>query len=198
MPSRSGKGVENKGQVLSAIISGVFLIASAAISGIFLIESNRIKEQSAATATAIARIGAPPSGQTPTPSAYIEITQPKNPGIVGRDAEIKGMISNAPKSAVVWIFTGQYLAGETRPRFWVQRGGPIIPLTDGTWTGNAYFADSDIGKDFEITAVVADPSITPYLQRYILSADKGTAIPFLDIPPFKAFSAMHTITVTRR
>jgi len=51
---------DSKGAIIAAIISGVFVIVAAIISGLFLLESSRIKEQSAATATAIAQITLPP------------------------------------------------------------------------------------------------------------------------------------------
>ena len=138
----------------------------------------------------------PPSASSP-PLPQISISQPQNAADVGGDVEVKGTVSNLPKGAVVWIFTVQFLSGETE-RFWPQRPGAIIPSSDGTWIGRAYFADTDLNKKFEIWAVVADSSINNYLEEYIASVDRGNVVPFLGYPPFGAFLATAKISVTRR
>ncbi len=135
---------------------------------------------------------------SPTLTPNIRIIEPEKGASVVQDQIVLGTVSNLPNGAVVWIFTGQFIANESRPRYWVQRSGAITPSQDGTWRGTAYFDNADIGHQFEITAVVADASINTYLQEYIASVDRNYPVPFLGFPPLKAFFVWDTINVTRR
>jgi hypothetical protein len=123
------------------------------------------------------------------------------------DAEVSGVItvrgtsSNLPKNAVIWILTMQStVLGERR--FWPQTyngTGAITPLTNGNWSGKAWFSPGDVGR-FEIwAAIVTDSSMSKYLEDYIDSNKRRTPIPILGFssgpPPLKDLWPLDSIRV---
>ena len=75
---KDGLAIDRKGTITAALISGVFLVVAAIISGFFLVTSNRIREQSISTATAMAQIMQPvqPAGaQTSASNTPVNMVQ---------------------------------------------------------------------------------------------------------------------------
>jgi hypothetical protein len=111
----------------------------------------------------------------------IVIESPSNNATVPASIEVNGtIVGDIPFDWHMWVLVNPRSAPG---QWWPQGGGEIEPW-NGTWYTQALIGggDADIGKRFEIRAVLVDNRDNNYLNKWILETNKIGDWPSIPLP----------------
>lgn len=160
-----------------AIIFAAAGIIGAIISGVFLLLANNNK-----------------NGPTPTPTPIISPTPPLPPNITftslveGSEVgygpvTVQGTASHIPQGEYLWI-----LVQPVDTSLYFPQVGPVAIAKDDTWELGAYIGkegSADVGKKFQLWAVLADQGANTALKTYrTANEEKQKVHPGADFDPF--------------
>jgi hypothetical protein len=108
----------------------------------------------------------------------VAITSPQVGDRVGADGQVTGT-ATVPPGKFLWVFSHRKgLQG-----WWPQGGGDASPEANGDWSVSINYGESkDIGRDFEIAAVIVDNQAQVKLQAWVEEANKTGRYPPVTFP----------------
>lgn len=129
----------------------------------------------------------------PSPPTEVTITYPADLSEVEQSETIRGTVQGLPEGHVIWVVVFVQEVGRYYPQ-----DRPVELEANGEWSLLAYIGVSfDIGKKFDILAVVADTKAQSAFSAYLLNAKERNEWSGLERLPEGA-TIYDRVTVTRK